>query len=348
MTIRVGFLSHQLLRAAVAIPFLAAGADALAQTVVASFASGPGNGAYAFASNTPKVFADLIRRPGGGEPAQPVGHLFLPPGEGKVPAVIFVHGSGGIYDAMLDYWPKQFNAAGIALFALDLFGPRGVKSTGEDQSLVPFAADTADAFAALKLLATHPRIDPARIAVLGASRGAITSVRAAIERVAEVQGQPGNLRFAAHVSMYAGGCAGVFRVKVEPGVFRKAPMLWVHGDADDYTPIGACRDYAGLIEKAGTPTEFVTLSGVHHKFDSDDLRRLHSKWLTRTKEDCPLQIDVQTFAFSDRFTGEPIAADAVGAVSKSRCAATGATVEGSRSAREEAAKAILGFLARIK
>ena len=53
-----------------------------------------------------------------------------------------------------------------ALFSIDSFGPRGVKSTAEDQSLVPFAADVADAFAALRLMATHPRVDPQRIAIM--------------------------------------------------------------------------------------------------------------------------------------------------------------------------------------
>lgn len=78
-----------------------------------------------------------------------------------------MHGSGGIYSAMLGYWPEQFNAAGYAVLSVDSFGPRGVKSTATDQSQVPFAADVADAFAALKLLASHPRIDAGRIAIMG-------------------------------------------------------------------------------------------------------------------------------------------------------------------------------------
>jgi hypothetical protein len=54
---------------------------------------------------------------------------------------VLVHGSGGVYNALLDCWPKAFNAAVVAGFKLDMFGPRGVQSTAEDQSLVPFPAD---------------------------------------------------------------------------------------------------------------------------------------------------------------------------------------------------------------
>lgn len=133
------------------------------------------------------------------------------------------------------------------MFSVDSFGPRGVRSTAEDQAQLPLPAYTADAFADLRLLATHPRIDASRVAVMGFSRGGIPAFRSALERVASSQNLSGGLRFAAHVPVYFGGCVGVFRVTVRPGTYGKAPMMWVHGDAGDYTPIGACRDYAALI-----------------------------------------------------------------------------------------------------
>ena len=121
-----------------------------AQEVMTDFKMGPPSGAYAFASSTPKALPDLLKSGASAEAVNIVGHLFLPQGSGKVPVVVLMHGSGGIYDAMLDYWPKLLNAQGMAVFSLDRFGPRGVKSTAEDQSQVPFAADVADGFAALR------------------------------------------------------------------------------------------------------------------------------------------------------------------------------------------------------
>lgn len=315
-----------------------------AQDVVSDFAAGPPSGRYSFNSWTPKSLPELLKGNSAGERTPVVGHLFLPPGSDKVPAVIFMHGSGGVYEAMLDYWPGQFNGAGYAMLALDSFGPRGVKSTAEDQSQVPFAADTADVFAALRLLATHPRIDAQRIAILGTSRGGITSWRSALQRVIESQGLPKGLRFAAHVQLYAGGCVGNFRVQPKPGVFSPAPQLWLHGDADDYTPMAPCQEYAALIAKAGTPVSFVVIPGAGHKFDGEPQRRVMLKSAQMTLATCPLELDIQTLRYQDRFTGQPLTSDAVRDIGKSTCSAVGASVEGNHAARDQAAKAALSFL----
>ncbi|HQQ68820.1 MAG TPA: prolyl oligopeptidase family serine peptidase [Alicycliphilus sp.] len=322
-------------------------APATAQEVVSSFASGPGNGTYAFASWTPKTLPELMKGSAGGEAVNILGHLFLPPGDGgKAPAVVLVHGSGGIYNAELDYWPKHFNAAGIAVFTLDMFGPRGVRSTAEDQSTVPFAADVADVFAALRLLATHPRIDPQRIALMGFSRGGTAVLRANVGRIIASQKLPDGLHYAAFMPTYAGGCAGVFRLVVKPGVFTQAPMLFIHGDADDYTPISACRDYADKIAKAGTPVEFVTLAGAQHKFDADDQRRYPLRNVQRTKPDCPVEIDIDTLYAYDGTSGARLQGNAYTDALKS-CQAVGATVEGSTRARDQAEQAAVTFLKKV-
>lgn len=324
-------------------------APAVAQTPIQvnDFAAGPPTGLYSFPSTTPKTLPELVRDGGASAPAVNVhGHLYLPSGTDKVPAVLLVHGSGGIYRAMLEYWPQRFNGAGYAVLAMDSFGPRGVKSTAEDQSQVPFAADVADAFAALKLLASHPRIDAGKIAIMGFSRGGITTWRTAVERVIAGQKLPGGLRFAAHVPFYSGGCVGVFRLVVKPGVFSQSPMLWVHGDADDYTPIGPCQDYAERIGKAGTPTEFVVLAGVRHKFDSDDFRRVYVRGAQKTLETCPVEMDITTFASYDRTTGQRLQGESLQAALKA-CSALSASVEGDRAARDKAAEATLGFFKKV-
>lgn len=319
---------------------------ALAQQAVNDFSAGAPNGTYTFASRTPKTFAELVRPGalGAAEPAQIVGHLFLPAGDGKVPAVVLVHGSGGIYDAMLDFWPRQLNGAGVAVLALDMFGPRGVKSTAEDQSQVPFAADVADAYAALRLMASHPRVDAQRIAIMGFSRGGTATWRSALERVIATQG---GVRFAAHIPVYSGGCTGGTRVIVRPGVFSKAPMLWIHGDADDYAPIGPCQEYAGRIRDAGTPVDFLVLPGAMHKFDADDPRRVFIRGAQRALATCPLEMDVDTLASFNRDTGQRLQGAAYQDVLRTQCGALGAHVEGSRRARDEAARAVLAFLARV-
>ncbi|MDP2371432.1 dienelactone hydrolase family protein [Rhodoferax sp.] len=340
------FKSRRFLTVGVYVVFFSATTPAQTVTSVEDFRSGPGSGLYSFASSTPATVLDLIQsgRPRPAATAQ--GELVLPPSvatAAKLPAVVLVHGAGGVYPEQVTYWAKLLNDQGIAAFVVDVFGPRGVKSTGEDQSQVPFVADTADSFAALGLLASHPRIDPKRIAVMGFSRGGITAVRSGVLSI--ITGSaPSGLRFAAHVALYSGGCAGALAVTPKPGAFSPEPMLFVHGDADDYTYMSDCRSYAQRIAAVGTPTEFVVLPGARHKFDVDNSRRINLPFNTKTKEGCPLEYDLADFKMRDRRSGEALSQDKAKEIGRERCADKGASMEGDSKAREAAAKAVMAFL----
>lgn len=313
---------------------------------VSDFTAGPGNGVYSFASSTPRTLLDVIDRARPRPQATAHGQLLLPgDAAGKVPAVVLVHGSHGVYPELADFWAKRLNEQGIAAFIIDIFGPRGVKSTAEDQTLVPFAADLADSFAALNLLATHPRIDRERIAIMGFSRGGIAAWRAGANKVATGLANE-ELRFAAHVPVYP-ACTGLISMSAKPGVFGPAPMLFIHGDADDYTYASDCQDFAQRLNAAGTPTEFALLPGARHSFDLDDPRRVSLPSVVKVRQGCPLEFDIDALTFRDRRSGAAIAQDQVGAFAKEHCAATGASVEGDRSARTAAAKAVEAFFKRV-
>jgi dipeptidyl aminopeptidase/acylaminoacyl peptidase len=88
----------------------------------------------------------------------------------RVPVVILVHGSPGISGYVTD-WERELNAMGMATFLIDSFTARGIVSTSNDQSQLGRLAMIVDAYRALELLSKHPRIDPARIAIMGFSRG---------------------------------------------------------------------------------------------------------------------------------------------------------------------------------
>jgi dienelactone hydrolase len=327
---------------------LAAGTMARAQaiTAVADFSDGPGSGSYSFASSTPANLADLVdsRRP---RPAQTaLGHLSLPAGSARVPAVLLVHGSGGVYPELQGFWTQRLNALGIATFVIDIFGPRGVLSTVEDQSRVPMAADVADAFAALALLASHPRIAGQRIAVMGFSRGGTVASRTAVQRIAQAMA-PDGLRFAAHVPVYSGGCAGQIAFAARPGVFGPAPMLFVHGEDDDYASAADCQAYAARIAAAGTPATYLGLPGARHKFDASDQRRYTLRQAQKTRPGCPLAWDIAAMAPIDSRSDERLTPDQARAIQREHCSALGATVEGDTQARDAAAVAIADFLRRV-
>lgn len=333
---------------AVYLTCLGLGTSVVAQTVtpVTDFKSGPGSGTYSYASSTPPSVMELVNssRPKPSATAQ--GQLVLPPNapaDTKLPAVVLVHGSGGVYPEELTFWAKLLNEQGIAAFVIDIFSPRGIKSTGEDQSQVPFAADTADAFAALGMLATHPRIDNKRIAVMGFSRGGITAVRSGVLPI--IKGSaPNGLRFAAHVALYSGGCSSALSVTAKPGAFSPEPMLFVHGDADDYAYMSDCRSYAQRINTAGTPTEFIVLPGVRHKFDVDSTRLINLPSNSKTKEGCPIEFDIVDMKLRDRRSGEALSIVQAKEIERDLCATKEATMEGNNKARDIAGRAVIEFL----
>ena len=128
------------------------------------------------------------------------GELRLPQGgRAKFPAVVLIHGSGGIGPAM-DVWTHQLNQAGFATFVVDSFTGRGIVSTGADQTQLHSLSMTIDAYRALDLLAKHPRVDADKIAVLGFSKGALGAIFSASTRFKSLHGS--GRTFAAHLGLY--------------------------------------------------------------------------------------------------------------------------------------------------
>lgn len=220
-------------------------------------------GRIEFDSFTPKTMFDLARERRDQWATQRVwGDLSLPKGDAaRVPAMVLMHGSGGVERSMAQ-WVETLNDAGVATFVVNVFEPRGVKRTVENQALVPPAADLMDAFQALMLLARHPRIDPNRIGVMGFSRGGTVAFQTAVEplRRAVVKS---DLRFALHIPVYA-GCSQVYW---SPRI-TKAPVLNLVGALDDYSTAAPCEQLAQRYADAGAPVRTIQYAGAHHSWDA--------------------------------------------------------------------------------
>lgn len=109
----------------------------------------------------------------GRKDAKPViitGELRIPrPGTDRLPAVLLLHGAVGA-SGLQDDWARECTALGIATLLVDNFTGRGSVSPGDDQAQRSRLAMVRDAYRALALLAKHPRIDAARLMVMGGAR----------------------------------------------------------------------------------------------------------------------------------------------------------------------------------
>jgi dienelactone hydrolase len=221
-------------------------------------------GRIEFASHTPKTMFDLARERRQNWAEQRVwGDLSLPSkvSDAKLPAMVLVHGSGGVERSMAQ-WVEAFNDIGVATFVVHVFEPRGVKRTAENQSLVPPAADLMDTLQALQLLASHPRIDATRIGVMGFSRGGSVAFQSALEPLRRTVIKS-ELRFALHIPTYA-GCAQHFW---SPQV-SKSPILNLVGEEDDYTTAADCESLAERYNAAGASVRTIRYARANHSWDA--------------------------------------------------------------------------------
>ena len=198
-----------------------------------------------------------------GRPVLIAGQLRIPkPGTDKLPAVVLVHGSGGI-NAGHNRWADELNSIGVAAFVLDSFAGRGIVSTVNDQSQLDTLAMMVDAYRALALLATHPRIDPARIAVMGFSKGAVAAVYSSNDRFRKIYA-PAGVAFAAHIGLYT-PCNVSYR---DDDKVTGKPIRLFHGIADDYVSIEPCRAYVARLKKVGVDVDLAEYPGAYHAYDN--------------------------------------------------------------------------------
>lgn len=259
-----------------------------------------------FTSVTPSGPAEFLA---GTAPATEIhGSLAFPEGTGagRLPAIILSHGSGGILPGREEAWAARLRRLGFATFILDSFTPRGIASTGADQSRLPLAASVADALHALRVLAAHPRIDPARIGIMGFSKGGQVALYTLLEpfrRAALGQGGP---RFALHVALYA-SCSIPYLG--EP--VSNAPVLMLLGGADDYTPAAHCARYAEWLRARGAQVRMLVLEGAHHGFDTPDAPRFLPR--VQSARDCGLDISLEPIEARLWHDGRVLAGEAIGA-----------------------------------
>jgi dienelactone hydrolase len=189
------------------------------------------------------------------------GEFRIAQGAGKLPVVILIHGSGGM-GPNIESWARDLNALGISTFALDGFTGRGLTSVNTDQALLGRLAFTLDAYRVLDMLAKHPRVDPARIVLMGFSRGGQGVLFASLKRFHQMWNKSG-ADFAAYVPFYP-DCSTTYQSDTE--VDR--PIRIFHGTPDDYNPVASCKRYVERLRAAGRDVQLTEYPNAQHGFDN--------------------------------------------------------------------------------
>jgi dienelactone hydrolase len=226
------------------------------------------SGAVYFASATPFDFDVLIGDMSVALPTTGIGTLFLPEGastESPVPAMVVVHGSGGIQPGREMEYGALLAENGYAALVIDYYTPRGATDDVSYMirvlSVTEFDAVT-DAYNGLRLLQTHPAIDPGRIGVMGFSYGGMATRIAMDQRVADSL-LGGNPPFAAHIDYY-GPCFQNFRSPAATG----APLLTLRGTEDASNELPACRRREAELRELGASVEAHVYEGVGHSWEA--------------------------------------------------------------------------------
>jgi dienelactone hydrolase len=269
-----------------------------------------------------------------GKPATIAGELRIPtPGTARLPAIVLIHGSGGIGSSVED-WVPLLNGAGVATFVIDSFAGRGLADVRNDQSQLGRLAGVVDAFRALGVLAKHPRIDPRRIAVMGFSRGGQAALYSSVKRFQRMHG-PAGVAFAAYLPFYA-DCMTAY---VDDADVADGPIRMFHGTADDWDPVAPCRVYVERLRKAGKDVILTEYLGASHVFDGAALKAPVKLGQAQTTRHCQLQ-EAEGGRIINGKTGQTFTYE-------DPCVERGVTIAHDPKALEQARKAVLEIIASL-
>ena len=190
------------------------------------------------------------------------GQLRLANNSGRLPVVVLQHGSGGMAPNV-EMWTRELNKIGVSTFALDGFTGRGLTEVNTNHARLGRLNFILDIYRALDVLANHPSVDPARIALMGFSRGGQATLYASLKRFHQLWNRSG-VQFAAYVPFYP-DCMTTYLSDTDV-VGR--PIRIFGGTQDDYNPIAACKAYVERLRAAGADVEVTEYPNASHAFDN--------------------------------------------------------------------------------
>jgi dienelactone hydrolase len=208
----------------------------------------------------------------GREPTLLNGYLFKPEDGRAHPALVFLHGCGGLINSRAQIesreadWAARFTRLGYVVLLVDSFSPRGhgemCSQRGFDRAV--YLERPRDAYGALRYLQALPFVRPDRIGLVGWSQGGgvvLLSIRSnSLGRPPELPA--GDFRVA--VAFYPASCRDqAHRLPWTSSV----PLLVLVGDRDNWTPAEPCKAFLDEAVERGSEIDMRIYPGAYHDFD---------------------------------------------------------------------------------
>ncbi|MGP9810023.1 dienelactone hydrolase family protein [Rhodopseudomonas sp. NSM] len=194
--------------------------------------------------------------------------LYRPDGNGPFPAVVALHGCGGLVGRSgairprYADWAGQLLKSGHAVLLPDSYGSRdlGPQCHARSRRSPARRERLADIGAARHWLAQQPWVARQRIGLIGWDNGASALLWAVRPQTAFAKGEP---EFRSAIAFYP-DC----RIAARLGWSARVPTLVLIGGADDISSVPACRAMIDGARGRSALARIVVYPGAYHDFDA--------------------------------------------------------------------------------
>ncbi len=190
------------------------------------------------------------------------GDIAVPEGSGPFPAVVLMHGCGGLSPGVragMDQHARFLNDNGFATVILDSFTARGKNGGMVCESLIELGKARNYrqyiALNTLRFLQANPKIDPDNIFMMGQSNGGSVALGLTTGLIAGDYTEKRNFR--AMVAYYP--WCGALKLKIQ------VPLLVLGAAEDEWVSPARCVEVSDQIK--GASFKVIVYDGAHHSFD---------------------------------------------------------------------------------
>jgi len=207
------------------------------------------------------------------------GNVFVPPGPGPAPAVLVLHTRGGLEAADLSY-AAELAREGFVSLAVHYLNPQW-------EGKLQHPGYIRDLALVVDHLQARPEVQGRPVGVVGFSLGSKGVMLAARH--------PGVKAVVSYYGVYdlrilpqTKGRSSYPTMPVDVAAEVGAPVLLLHGEWDDETPLSQAESMRDVLLKAGKVVELVVYPKAYHRFDRGPAPGM---WRDRTREGYTYRLD---------------------------------------------------------